>query len=168
MLWAGTGLRAYRGSICLVRTWLQLMCCHQTSTVLEFQTRDRWGFGGLDKEFEGQSMSISDWGAYMRIGMYKYQRIYQGNKDWAYVRVGVWVQVQGLKIGLETKMRIETETWNKTNIRNMKQRGGTEFGGRWVNGINMMTDRTDDWTRRSPTAYSMVTEIRQVLGWLRV
>ena len=27
--------------------------CHQTSTVFEFQTRDRQGFGGLDKEFEG-------------------------------------------------------------------------------------------------------------------
>ena len=27
VLWAGMGLRAYRGSICLARTWLQLMCC---------------------------------------------------------------------------------------------------------------------------------------------
>ena len=33
---------------------------HQTSTVLEFQARDRQVFGGLDSEFEGQSMSISD------------------------------------------------------------------------------------------------------------
>ena len=33
--------------------------CHQTSTVLEFQVRDRRGFGGSDGEFEGQSMSIS-------------------------------------------------------------------------------------------------------------
>ena len=33
---------------------------HQTSIVLEFQARDRRGFGGLDDEFEGQSMSISD------------------------------------------------------------------------------------------------------------
>ena len=33
---------------------------HQTSTVLEFQARDRRGFGGSDGEFEGQSMSISD------------------------------------------------------------------------------------------------------------
>ena len=33
---------------------------HQTSTVLEFQVRDRQGFGGLDDEFEGQSMWISD------------------------------------------------------------------------------------------------------------
>ena len=47
---------------------------HQTSTVLEFRARDRRGFGGSDGEFEGQSMSISDWGAYMRIRMYKYQR----------------------------------------------------------------------------------------------
>ena len=47
----------------------------------------------------------------MRIGMYKYQR--------EYIRVtrighmsgsGFGVQVQGLKIGLEMKMRIETET----------------------------------------------------------
>ena len=34
--------------------------CHQTSTVLEFQARDRRGFRGSDGEFEGQSMSISD------------------------------------------------------------------------------------------------------------
>ena len=47
---------------------------HQTSTVLEFWARDRRGFRGSDGEFEGQSMSISDWGAYMRIGTYKYQR----------------------------------------------------------------------------------------------
>ena len=33
---------------------------HQTSTVLEFQVRDRRGFGGLDGESEGQSMLISD------------------------------------------------------------------------------------------------------------
>ena len=33
---------------------------HQVSTVLEFQARGRQGFGGLDGEFEGQSMSISD------------------------------------------------------------------------------------------------------------
>ena len=33
---------------------------HQTSTVLEFQARDRRGFGRSDGEFEGQSMSISD------------------------------------------------------------------------------------------------------------
>ena len=33
---------------------------HQTSTVLEFQARDRRGFRGLDDEFEGQSMLISD------------------------------------------------------------------------------------------------------------
>ena len=33
---------------------------HQTSTVLEFRARDRQGFGGLDDEFEGQSMLISD------------------------------------------------------------------------------------------------------------
>ena len=34
--------------------------CHQTSTVLELWVRDRRRFGGLDGEFEGQSMSISD------------------------------------------------------------------------------------------------------------
>ena len=33
---------------------------HQTSTVLEFWKRDRQRFGGLDEEFEGKSMSISD------------------------------------------------------------------------------------------------------------
>ena len=33
---------------------------HQTSTVLEFQMRDRRRFGGSDEEFEGQSMLISD------------------------------------------------------------------------------------------------------------
>ena len=33
---------------------------HQTSTVLEFQARDRRAFGGSDGEFEGQSMLISD------------------------------------------------------------------------------------------------------------
>ena len=47
---------------------------HQTSTVLEFQARDRRGFRGSDGESEGQSMSISDWRAYMRIRTYKYQR----------------------------------------------------------------------------------------------
>ena len=33
---------------------------HQTSTVLKFWARDRQGFRGLDEEFEGQSMLISD------------------------------------------------------------------------------------------------------------
>ena len=33
---------------------------HQTSTVLEFRASDRRGFGGLEGEFEGHSMSISD------------------------------------------------------------------------------------------------------------
>ena len=33
---------------------------HQMSTVLEFRARHRQGFGGLDNEFEGQSMLISD------------------------------------------------------------------------------------------------------------
>ena len=34
--------------------------CYQMSTVLEFWAKGRRGFGGSDKEFEGQSMSISD------------------------------------------------------------------------------------------------------------
>ena len=33
---------------------------HHMSTVLEFQTKDRQGFGSSDEEFEGQSMLISD------------------------------------------------------------------------------------------------------------
>ena len=58
---------------------------HQMSTVLEFQTRGRQGFRGSDEEFEGQSMSISDWGTYMRFGTYKYWReSCQGSGNWAY------------------------------------------------------------------------------------
>ena len=33
---------------------------HQMSTVLKFRMRDRQRFRGLEGEFEGQSMSISD------------------------------------------------------------------------------------------------------------
>ena len=129
---------------------------HQTSTVLEFQARDRQGFGGLDDEFEGQSMSISDWGTYMRIGTYKYQR------EHIRVRKSGICQGQGLGLGIknrtEQKMRIRMETWNKMKIGNVKV-GGMEFGDGWLNGIIKMTDRTDDWTRWSPTAHSTVTEL---------
>ena len=79
----------------MVRTWLQLMCC--TTRHLLSLNFGNW-FGGSDDEFEGQSMSISDWGTYMKFGTYLYQdRAYQGNKDWAYIRVGVW--------GLENRTR---------------------------------------------------------------
>ena len=48
------------------------------------------GFGGSDDEFEGQSILISDWGMYMKFGMYLYrERAYQGNEDRVYIRVGV-------------------------------------------------------------------------------
>ena len=58
---AGDGPRAYRGSIFLARTWLQLMCC-ATRRLLSsnFGQETERRFGGLDSEFEGQSMSISD------------------------------------------------------------------------------------------------------------
>ena len=36
---------------------------------------------------------------------------------------------------------------NKMKIGNMKCRGGTEFGDGWVNGIIIMTNRMDEWTR---------------------
>ena len=68
---------------------------HQTSTVLKFWARDRQGFRGLDDEFKGQSMSISDRGTYMRFGMYKYRRgSCQGSRNRAYIRV----RVQGSEI----------------------------------------------------------------------
>ena len=73
------GLRAYRGARCSARTWLQLMCCatrHLMSSIFGN------GFGGSDDEFEGQSMSISDWGTYMKFGTYSYwEGAYQGNED---------------------------------------------------------------------------------------
>ena len=51
-----------------MRTWLQLMCC-ATRRLLSLNFGE--GFRGLDDEFEGQSMSISDWGAYMKFGNMK-------------------------------------------------------------------------------------------------
>ena len=89
--------------------------CHQTSTVLEFWARDRRGFRGLDKEFKGQSMSISDWGTYMRFGTYMNQRgSCQGSENWAYIGVGV----RGNKNRTRgIKMQSKMETWNmKGNV----------------------------------------------------
>ena len=127
-------------------------------TVLKSQARDRWGFGGSDEEFEGQSMSISDWGTYMRFGMYMYRRgSCQGNENQAYIRVRVWgtkIEQGGWKCKVkwkhERKWVQKHETW-----------GGMEFGDEWVNRINMMMNRTDGWnsrTCRSPTTHSTVTE----------
>ena len=93
---------------------------HQTSTVLEFQTRDRWRFRGSDEEFKGQSMSISDWGTYMRFGMYKYWReSCQGSRNRAYIRFGVWgSEIEQGEWKCEVKQKHETkwssETWNVT------------------------------------------------------
>ena len=160
MSWDGTEgvLRFYMFSKDLASAYVLR---HQTSTVLKFWTRDRQRFGGLDEGFEGQSMSISDWGTYMRFGMYKYQReSCQGNRNWAYIRVGVWgteIEQGGWKC--EVKRKHETnrssETWNK---------GGMEFGEGWVNGIIMMMDGKGDWTRRRPKTHSTVSEDSASLG----
>ena len=116
------GPRAYRGAGCSARTWLQLMCC---TTRCLLSSNVGCGFGGLDEEFGGQPMLISDWGTYMKFGMYIYRkRAYQGNKDWAYISVGV----QGLENRTRgTKMWSRMETWNKAKFEYMK-RGGMEFG----------------------------------------
>ena len=81
------------------------MCC-ATRHLLSLNFGN--GFGGSDDEFEGQSMSISDWGTYMKFRTYLYQgRAYQGNEDWAYIRV----RVQGLENRTRgTKVQSRTET----------------------------------------------------------
>ena len=60
----------YRGVGSSARTGLQLMCC-ATGCLLSSNFGN--GFGGSDDEFEGQSMSISDWGTYMKFGTYLYR-----------------------------------------------------------------------------------------------
>ena len=64
-------------------------------------------FGGSDDEFEGQSMLISDWGTYMKFRTYLYwDRAYQGNEDWAYIKVRVWGtenRTRGMKCEVERK-----------------------------------------------------------------
>ena len=78
----------------------------------------RWGFRGLDEEFEGQSMLISDWGMYMRFEMYMYQkRTYQGNENWTDIRVRVWgTKIEQGEQKCKVKQKLETkwssETWN--------------------------------------------------------
>ena len=128
---------------------------HQMSTVLEFWMRDRRGFGGSDEEFEGQSMSISDWGTYMRFGMYKYRReSCQGSGNWAYIRVRVWgmeIEQGGQKCEVKWNMK-------QSEVRKHETQRGTAFGEGWVNRIIMMTDGMGNWTCRSPTAHSTVTE----------
>ena len=122
--------------------------CHQTSTVLEFQAKDRRGFGGSDKEFEGQSMSISDWGTYMRFRTYKYRReSCQGSENRAYIRFRArGTEIEQGERKCEVKWKHETrrslETWN------MKRNGIWEWMSKWNN-------HDDGWNRwlDSPKSY---------------
>ena len=71
LLRAGMGPRAYQDSICLVRTQLQLMCC---TTRHLLSSNFGQGTGKGSEVQTRSSMSISDWGTYMRFGTYMYQR----------------------------------------------------------------------------------------------
>ena len=131
LLWAETGTESTS------RCWMfskdlasAYVLCHQTSSVLIFQMRVRWGFRGSDKEFEEQSMLISDW------------RTYQGSENWAYIRVRVWrLELEQGERKCEVKQKHETH-------------GGMEFRDGWVNRIIIMTDGTDD--QHSPMLHSLV------------
>ena len=115
------------------------MLRHQMSTVLKFQARDRRRFGGLDEEFEGQSMSISDWETYMRFGMYKYWReSCQGNENWAHIRV----RVQGMEIEQgEWKCKVKQKHETKRSLETWNAKGDRIWG--WM---SKQSNCDDGWT----------------------